>query len=356
MNERYQRTRPRRRPAYDSTQPNRSYPPPVSFDITQPNYPLYPMPEPPRQPPPGYARYARRRRRVGCFVQIFRVVFVGTLFVVLFTCLLIGIYVIAPPPRTNILILGVDARPGEGTATRTDTIILATVDPQQPYVGMLSIPRDLYLTIPGYGPNRINAAHLLGESAIPGSGIYLTQQTIEQNFGVHMDRYMRLNFQAFVAIIDAAGGVEIDVPNYIIDTEYPTPDYGVMTIEFQPGLQHMDGANALIYARTRHTTSDFDRAARQQQVISALMRKLIDPFNWWRIPLVSLEFLANVDTDLTLLDVVQLAPAVIWIGPDGIDRQVLTPEMASGTDVNGASVLTPDWDAINPLIAQMFLR
>jgi LCP family protein required for cell wall assembly len=333
---------------FQPTQPHH-YPDPGS---TQPSYPI----EPPVGPAP-YRKRRRRRRRVGCLGLIFRLALAGSLFVVLFSALMIGLYVIAPPPRTNILILGLDSRPGEGVITRSDTIILATVDPAQPYVGMLSIPRDLYVTIPGYGENRINSAHIFGENAAAGGGIPLARATIEQNFGIPVDHTVRLSFTAFVAIIDAAGGIDVDVPYQFIDYEYPTPDYGTMVVEFRTGSQHMDGERALQYARIRHGSSDFERAERQQQVITALISTLTKPANWWRLPDVAVAFTSNVETDLTLFDAVMMGPAVLWVGPQGMDRQVLSRDMAVGTTLdNGASVLIPNWALINPLTDAMFRR
>ncbi len=342
-------TRPHRVP------PVRSPLPPA--DVTQPAYPAARPAAPVPPAPPARRRPRRRRSRVGCLGCGLRIGLAVSLFSILFTALLVVLYVVAPPPRTNVLILGIDARAGEGVVTRSDTIILATVDPGQPYMGLLSIPRDLYVNVPGYGFQRINAAHVLGESQAPGGGMLLAASTIEQNFGVRIDRVLRLNFEAFVAIVDAAGGLTLDVPERIIDYEYPTPDYGTMVIEFQPGTQIMDGQRALIYARTRHGSSDFERAARQQQVIDALARQMANPANWWRLPAVYRAFAQNVETDLTLLDAALLAPAVLWLGPDGLDRQVLTREMAVGTTLdNGAQVLMPQWGAINPLLDAMFRR
>jgi LCP family protein required for cell wall assembly len=268
---------------------------------------------------------------------------------------LAAVYIIAPPPRMNILLLGLDARSAEETATRTDTIILATVDPDEPYAGMLSIPRDLYLEVPGYGPNRINAAHVFGELEEPGQGIELAAATIEQSFGVEVHRYVRVNFEGFVAIVDAAGGLTIDVESYFIDYEYPTPDFGTIVIEFQPGRQVMDGERALQYARSRHGTSDLDRAQRQQQVVAALFRRLLSPAGLLRLPAVYRAFAQHVDTNLTLIDAVALAPAVIWVGPDGIDRRVFTDDMFTfSTTANGGSVLAPEWDAIGRVVEEMF--
>ena len=313
-----------------------------------------PVPDPPL-PPRSAQRRPRRHGRVSCLGCLFRVALAGGLFVVAFTTLLIVLYRVAPPPRTNILILGLDSRPGEGTVTRSDTIILVTVNPADLYVGMLSIPRDLYVEVPGYGLQRINAAHVLAESVSPGSGPLLVAQTIEYNFGVPVHRTMRLDFQAFVAIVDAAGGVTINVERPIIDYEYPTADYGTTVVEFQPGVQHMDGERALQYARIRHGSSDFERARRQQQVMVALIRQLLMPENWRRWPDVYRAFVQHVETDLTLLDVAAIAPTVLWVGPEGIDRRVIDREMAIGvTTASGASVLEPQWERINPLLDEMF--
>lgn len=281
----------------------------------------------------------------------------GAIFGTALTVVLAAIYIIAPPPRTNILILGVDARNGEGMVTRTDSIILATVDPAQPYVGMLSIPRDLYIEIPDYGMQRINAAHVFAESAEEGTGPAKAAETIEYNFGVPVDRTVRLNFEGFTAIVDAAGGVDIDIPAGFTDYDYPTPDYGTTVVQFQEGTEHMDGERALQYARSRHASTDYARSARQQQVISALVKKLANPLNWWRLPGVYFAFERNVDTDLTIVDAVAMAPAVLWVGPDGIDRQVFEQGMMNGRTTDaGASVLDPNWDAIRPVLDEMFRR
>ncbi len=306
-------------------------------------------------PPPRPTPRRRRKQRVSCLGCLGRVAFASILFVVAFTALLILIYLLAPPPRRTFLVLGLDARPGEGVVTRTDTLILVTVDPAQPYVGMLSIPRDLYVQVPGYGPNRINTAHILGENTQAGGGPSLAVETVKQNFGVPVDGYVRLNFEGFVAIIDAAGGVDIEVKYAFIDYEYPTPDYGTMTVEFQAGLQHMDGSRALQYARVRHGASDIERAERQQQVVQALAASLVRPENMWRWPEVYATFIQYVDTDLNPLDMVSLAPALLWVGPGGIDRRVLDHDMVQGiTTSSGAAVLEPRWDQINPLLDEMF--
>jgi LCP family protein required for cell wall assembly len=220
---------------------------------------------------------------------------------------------------------------------------------------MLSIPRDLYVNVPGYAQQRINAAYVLGELEGAGRGNMLAIQTVEENLGVAVQRTVRVNFQGFVAIIDAAGGVTINVETPIIDYEYPTPDYGTMVVAFDAGEQHMDGERALQYARIRHGSTDMARSRRQQQVIQAFIQQIISPVNWLRLPSIYRAFVAHVETDLILLDVLRLGPAVLWVGPDHIDHRVFDDSMAtSATTGSGASVLEPNWPAIEEAVSEMF--
>jgi LCP family protein required for cell wall assembly len=330
---------------------------PHLLDVTRPasRPPISEPPPVPEPPPFKTPPQPRKRRRAGFVWLAVRLVAALTALMVAGVVTLVALYNIFPPPRTNLLILGLDSRPGQGDVTRTDTIILATVDPAGPYVGALSIPRDLYVPIPGYSSDRINVAHVLGEQESPGGGPELAARTIEQNFGVPVHRTLRMDFEAFVAIVDAAGGVTIDVESPFIDYEYPTPDYGTMVVSFEAGVQHMDGERALQYARIRHGASDFERAARQGQVIEALARRLINPLNWWRLPAVYMAFIQHVVTDLTVIDVALMAPAVIEVGPGNIDRRVLDRGMVWGRQTSaGASVLEPNWDTIRPMLDEMF--
>lgn len=324
-------------------------------------------PAPPAEPPPFAPPYAypypypvpQPRRRRGLFGRLVRLAVGLVAGGILTLAAAAALYAVFPPPRMNILLLGVDSRPGEGYVTRSDTIILTTIDPGQPYMGMLSIPRDLYVAVPGHNWSRINAAHTYGESAGEGGGAQLVAQTVANNFGVPVHRTLRMNFQGFVAIVDAAGGIDIDVPAPIRDDAYPTANYGTISIYFEPGRQHMDGERALQYARTRHSSNDFYRAARQQEVIVALTKKLANPANWWRLPGVYVAFISNVETDLTVFDVALLLPAVIETGPDNIQREVLSRENSRVVNANipgDPYLLAPNWQIINPLVDDMFRR
>jgi len=304
------------------------------------------------------ARAPRRRSRPGLGGCALKAGMIASAFAVAAAAFLAGLYVLFPPARTTYLILGLDARTGEGSVTRSDTMVLITIDPKQPYVGMLSLPRDLYVDVPGYGMQRINAANVLGELEAPGGGMTLAERTVEGTFGLQVTRVVRLNFGGFIEIVDAAGGVTIDVPEYFVDYEYPTADYGTMVVEFQPGRQHMSGEQALQYARIRHGSSDFARATRQQQVITGLADQMLWPGNWFRAPQVVSAILRNTESNLTPIDLVLAAPTLLWVqATSGIDQRVLNSDYVEGvTTAGGASVLAPRWDQVNPLIEDMFLR
>jgi LCP family protein required for cell wall assembly len=258
-------------------------------------------------------------------------------------------------PRTNVLILGLDRRPDQGRAVRSDTMVLMTVYPPGPRIALLSIPRDLYIEIPGYGASRINTAHFWGENEAEGGGPALAMQAVAQNFGVLVHHYACVDFNGLRAIVDAAGGVDVVVEEPIVDDAYPTDDYGTMHIEIPAGPQHMDGETALRYARSRHGSSDFDRAGRQQQIIIALSRRLLEPEVWPKLPAVYRVVMDNVDTDMTGRGLLLLAITLYRVGPEGIEHYVIDREMTEPwTTLTGGAVLLPRWEAITPLVQELF--
>ncbi len=335
--------------------PRQPYPPPP-----RPVRPVYPAPRPAGWPGPAYplpARQPLRRRRSSPrwdFARGFLAAYLGG--AALLTLAFAAALLLFPPDRTNILVLGLDRRPDDETfVVRTDTMILVTVYPRARYVGMLSIPRDLYVQLPWDFPGRINTAHFFAEGDEPGSGPATAMETVRSNFGVDVHHYVRLDLHGFVGIVDALGGIDLDVPHALIDYEYPTYDYGTRVVEFEAGPQHMDGEQALAYARIRHGSSDFQRAERQQLVLRAIFRRLLNPAAWVRLPLVATALGAAVDTDLSWLDMARLAPTVLWVGPDKIDARVIQgPMVESYTTEGGGAVQLPVWDAINPVLLEMF--
>jgi anionic cell wall polymer biosynthesis LytR-Cps2A-Psr (LCP) family protein len=178
---------------------------------------------------------------------------------------------------------------------------------------------------------------------------------VAKTFDVPVHGYVRLDFDGFRTMVDAVGGIDVVVEEGIVDDAYPTADYGTTRIEIPDGPQHMDGETALRYVRSRHGSSDFDRAARQQQVVIALVRRLSGPRGWARLPAVFGVVIDHVDTDLGLGRLIQLVITVLRVGPDGIEHHVIDREMTRPwTTPTGGAVLLPRWEAIAPLVEEVF--
>ncbi len=225
--------------------------------------------------------------------------------------------------RVNILVIGLDYREGDQSA-RTDTMIVVSIDPKAKTVGILSLPRDLQVGIPGYGDNKLNAAYVFGElDQRPGGGVGLLQRTIRANFGIQIHYYGTVNFVGFEKIVDTFGGVTVDPRYPIQDDEYPTETYGYTSIYFPAGLQHLDGKSALQYARTRHQDLDFGRSQRQQEVILALRQQAIKGNllnNFYKL----FDALKDtVRTDLKQEQIAQLANLGMSISDDKITQYTL---------------------------------
>lgn len=241
-----------------------------------------------------------------------------------------------PPPGepVNILLLGSDHRPGEDGAARTDAIIVARIDPQLQRVALLSLPRDLWAEIPGYGySTRINAAHVLGETyGGPGGGIALARETVGKLLGIPIHYTVYVDFEGFAGAIDALGGITVNVEKELYDPNYPTMDYGYTEVYFPPGPQRMDGATALIYSRIRHPDSDFARMRRQQVVLAAVMARLREQDTLQSIKSiedVSTALRNFVKTDLPEERMIGLVWALRDFQPSRIERYVLDENMVT---------------------------
>lgn len=172
--------------------------------------------------------------------------------------------------RINILLLGMGGANHPG-GTLTDTILVASIKPQTNEVAMLSVPRDLYVTVDGYGKDKINAANSLGEQKkYEGGGMALSRDTVSKTLDLPIHYTVRVDFEGFEKIIDAVGGVDIEVEEDLYDPFYPDGTFSI-----KAGTHHMNGKTALKYARSRQTTSDFDRAKRQQKIMIAVKEKVI---------------------------------------------------------------------------------
>jgi len=255
--------------------------------------------------------------------------------------------------RINILLLGIDKRDDEPIeGTRSDTIILASIDPVTKSAAMVSLPRDMWVSIPGCtytqgcsgGQQRINVAHAVG-------GPDLARRTVTADFGVPIQFYARVDFRGFEQLVDAAGGVVIDVDWPVKDDEYPTEDYGYQRIYFGPGPQLMDGRTALQYARSRHGMSDFARAGRQQKVIVGLRTRALQLNMLSRAPELVSIIQNSLSTDLTPVQMLSLAKLVFQIDRSKIVNVVIAASYVTpfkGAD--GADLLQPNFPAIRRAI------
>jgi LCP family protein required for cell wall assembly len=267
----------------------------------------------------------------------------------------------SPVGRVTILLMGIDQRPDEAVAGgdpgRTDSMVLVSIDYDAHTASMVSIPRDGFIVIPRHGSERVNAAYTFGEMDHRGSGPQLAKQTVAQLFGVPVDRYALVDIRAMEQVIDTLGGVWIDNPRRLVDTQYPTDDYRTITIDIPAGRQLMDGVTAVEYARTRHADSDYGRQGRQQQVLLAIRDQALQLNVVPQLPQLLPQLLNLVRTDMSVLEIAQVANFgrelnrdrdIIALAPD----PSLTP---SYTGPGGASYinLTPNYrTAVKKLVEQ----
>jgi LCP family protein required for cell wall assembly len=263
--------------------------------------------------------------------------------------------------RVNMLLLGIDQRCDEEGPTRTDTMMVLTIDPVGMSAAVLSLPRDLWVNIPGFGVDKINQANFLGEAYdYPGGGPALAVETVEATLGIKIDYYTTVNFDAFVELVDEIGGISITVPEEIEDDTYPDNCYGYDPFYIDAGQHQLDGATALKYARTRATFGgDVDRAARQQQVMLAVQDKVLSlnmaPQLLAKAPQLWQIFQDNVETNLSLNEAIQLALLAQDIPRDDIRTEVLNYEYVyNEVTPDGQAVLVPVRDKIRSLRDQVF--
>lgn len=263
--------------------------------------------------------------------------------------------------RVNVLLLGIGGEGHEG-AKLTDTIILASIEPESKKVGLLSIPRDLFVPIPGYGYRRINNAYPFAEDTSSGSGGNLIRQVVSDVMDLDVQYFVRVDFQGFEQLINDLGGITVNVPRAFSDPLYPTYDFKTQVISFEAGSQIMDGETALKYVRSRHGSngegSDFSRSKRQQQIILAIRDKVLS-----RGVLASPTKLLkswqtlkeHVDTNMEPWELLRLATIVRETDPEKVVRKSLEPEPLGPLTsrlIDDAFVLLPSsgsWDDVRDI-------
>ncbi|MBP1763598.1 MAG: cell envelope-related transcriptional attenuator [Firmicutes bacterium] len=238
--------------------------------------------------------------------------------------------------KMNVLVLGVDER--DGDVGRSDTMMVFTVDTKTKDVSLLSVPRDTRVKIPGHGWDKINHAYALG-------GHKLARQTVESLLGIPMDYYVTVNFAGFYKIIDAIGGVTINVEKRM----YYEDPYDDLVINLKPGEQKMDGRTAIQYVRYRDEEGDIGRINRQQKFIKAILAEAASPSIIPRLPVLVREVSAAVKTDMPTSEMLQLATLVHDAYKQGMKTYMVPGKPAY---IGEVSYWLPDIAALREYVAQ----
>lgn len=243
----------------------------------------------------------------------------------------------------NILLIGQDARPGE-KRTRSDVMILCTFNTEKNTLTMTSFMRDLYVQIPGYGNNKLNAAYAWG-------GMELLNATLAQNFGIYVDGNVEVNFEQFASIIDVLGGVEMELRNDEANYINTSLGYGSLT----GGIQRLDGQQALTYARIRSldADADFSRTNRQRKLLNSLIQEFKNAGLSTALSLLE-EILPLITTDMTQSELVayttELFPMLATA--EIVSQRIPGDGAYKGRMINGMSVLVADMDAARRLLRE----
>jgi LCP family protein required for cell wall assembly len=245
-----------------------------------------------------------------------------------------------PKGQLNFLLLGSDQRFGRG-GFRTDVILLFTINPADNSVNITSFPRDLYVDIPGYSSSRINTALARG-------GFETLADTFAHNLGVRPDYYAMINFWSFTEVVDSLGGIDVNAAQPLSEDTAR----GWFTIP--AGLTHMDGDTALYYSRSRKSTSDFDRNRRQQEVVVAMIDKLINLYTIAKIPELYKIYVDNVTTNVKLKDIIPLIPVAARIkNTNKIQHYYIgRGQVTNWTTPSGGAVLLPNREAVMSVMRQ----
>ncbi|MEN6411700.1 MAG: LCP family protein [Veillonellales bacterium] len=241
--------------------------------------------------------------------------------------------------KVNILVMGVDQR--DGDVGRSDTLFVLTVDTKNKSVSMLSVPRDTRVKIPGHGWDKINHAYAMG-------GHKLSMKAVEGLLGINMDHYVLININGFKKIVDAIGGVDIDVEKRMYYTD-PYDDNGGLVINLKPGLQHMDGETAIQYVRYRDEEGDIGRVQRQHKFMKAVLKEIASPSIIPKIPTIIKEVSSAVITDMSTGQMLSMAQIVNDAYQQGLRTDMVPGKPAYIDDV---SYWLPDLVALRQHMAQ----
>jgi len=255
----------------------------------------------------------------------------------------------------NILLVGVDRRPGARRGGRTDTIVVAVIDRASDHVGLVSVPRDLYVEYPGLGPARVNAAFSIARRTGQDE-LALLRRVVSDTLAMPIHHGAAVDLTVFERTVDALGGVVVDVPCPIQDNFLdPRTPSGRRVLDVPSGRRHLDGATAAMYVRSRHGRSDWDRARRQQAVLLGLRDRVRTPSGVARIPALWDEIGDTVSTDMTRFDMLRLARRARRTRPEHVHGFVIGyRHTEQWTTPEGRWVLLPRYDEIDAALGGLF--
>lgn len=242
------------------------------------------------------------------------------------------------------MVLGSDFRPESGY--RTDIVLLIALDKRSGKMSFVSFPRDLWVTIPGYGEQRINTVMQMG-------GFQLLAETMQANFGVYPTQYAMINMEGFLRVIDVLGGITIETDSYTADACETSLDPD-RWCEVGPGTIELDSQWALWYVRARYNSSDFDRMRRTQEVVKAVIDKVISPAGMLNIPELTRIYDTEVESNISTDQILPLSQLAIGFdSSQDIRRYTIGPDqVTSWITQGGAAVLIPNTAAIQGILQE----
>jgi LCP family protein required for cell wall assembly len=313
--------------------------------------------------PRPHRAFGRTIRRTLALILIFLLVIVLSIGVLLFDPRVLealSAIVLKPQPglvawnghdRITVVAMGLTQRTTD--PARTDTLLVIDIDPAHHRVNELSVPRDLWVNIPGYGQGKLAIAYELG-------GPRLAAYTLERDLNIPVDYSVALTFKSFTRLVNAMGGVTVDVPQELRDPTYPClVGYDYCPIDIKPGVQHMDGSTALEFVRERHAFAqqDLARVKDQQAFSDAVKRQLISPSTWLRYPSIIRTLKQGLITDIPLNDLPEMA-AQMLLARGSVNHSYINMEngmVQTGWSTDGQSILTPtNGTAIPNLVHRLF--
>lgn len=267
----------------------------------------------------------------------------------------------AKPTRTpaltntrNFLVIGLDRRPDGTGPALADSLVLVVLDESRKHVGLVSIPRDLYVDIPESGTDRINTVYQVAKRT-KREPLELLRRVVSDTLKLPIEHALALDLGVFERAVDAVGGVDVHVPCAIRDNFVDTRvEGGRRLLDLDEGAQHLDGVTAAMYARSRHGRSDFHRARRQQAILLGVQRAL-SGLGVLKLPELWSAFESSIETDMRRVELLSLARRGMSTEPAHLHGLVIGHDHVEGfRTLDGKSVLLPKYDVIDASLAKLF--